>query len=173
MTKVAKDYEDVTVYKLDPDREQELLDAQRECTFMWTNKQGEPVGVIMSYLNAKGKIWLTAAQQRLRIPAVRRDPRTCICITSTGTSMGPGKTVTYKGTTIVHDTDNREVKDWFYRPFAEKLYAGAGQAKIDQFVQFLDSPARVVLEFTPTKKILYDGDKMAAATPEVRGAVDE
>ncbi len=173
MTEYAKDYEDVTVYGLDEDREQELLDAQRECTFMWTNKQGEPVGVIMSYLNAKGKIWLTAAEQRLRIPAVRRDPRTCICITSTGTKMGPGKTVTYKGTTVVHDTDNREVKDWFYRPFAEKLYGKDNKAKVDQFVQFLDSPARVVLEFTPTRKIVYDGDKMAAATPEVQGAATD
>lgn len=167
MAEYAEDYEDVTVYALDEDREAELQNKQRECVFMWTNKQGEPVGVIMSYLDAKGKIWLTAAEQRKRIPAVKRDPRTCICITSTGTDMGPGKTVTYKGTTIIHEKDNREVKDWFYRAFAEKLYGFAGSDRVDQFVQFLDSPARVVMEFTPTKKIVYDGDKMAAATPPV------
>ena len=48
------DYEDVTQYSLDEDREVELREKQRECTFMWTNKQGEPVGVIMSYLETSG-----------------------------------------------------------------------------------------------------------------------
>ncbi|MFN3231492.1 MAG: hypothetical protein ACE363_04955 [Alphaproteobacteria bacterium] len=164
----AKDYEDVTQYPLDEDRQQELRKKQRECVFMWTNKAGEPVGVIMSYLETDdGRIWLTGAEQRARFPAIKRDPRTCICITSTGTDMGPGKTVTYKGISVVHDKANREIKDWFYPAFARKLYGEVGEAKVEQFVQFLDSPARVVVEFIPTKKIVYDGEKMAAATPEI------
>ena len=36
----AEDYEDVTQYSLDEDRELELREKQRECTFMWTNRQG-------------------------------------------------------------------------------------------------------------------------------------
>lgn len=173
MADYAEDYEDVTQYPLDDDKEQELLDAQKECVFMWTNKAGEPVGVIMSYLNADGKIWLTAAEQRARIPATKRDPRTCVCVTSTGTDMGPGKTVTYKGTTVIHDKDDRKVKDWFYPAFSQKIRGQMGQEKVDQFVEFLDSPRRVVMEFTPNKKIVYDGAKMAAATPEIQGAFDK
>lgn len=37
--------------------------------------------------------------------------------------------------------------------------------RIQNFVDFLDTPARVLLEVTPTKKIAFDGDKMANATP--------
>ena len=164
----AKDYEDVTQYPLDEDREYELRDKQKECTFIWTNKAGEPVGVIMSYLDTEdGRLWLTGAEQRLRFPAVKRDPRTCIVISSAGTDMNAGKTVTYKGISVIHDKANRKIKDWFYPTFARKLYGDRGEAKVQQFVEFLDSPARVVMEFIPTKKIVYDGDKMAAATPEV------
>ena len=34
------------------------------------------------------------------------------------------------------------------------------------FVKFLDTPERVVLEFTPEMSIPFDGDKMAAGTAE-------
>lgn len=173
MADYAEDYEDVTQYPLDEDREAQLLAANKECTFMWTNKAGEPIGVIMSYLDHDGKIWLTASEQRARIPAVKRDPRSCVCITSAGTDMGPGKTVTYKGNTVIHDKDDRKIKDWFYRAFSEKLYAAVGPEKVDQFIQFLDSPRRVVMEFTPTKKIVYDGEKMAAATPAITGVFEK
>ena len=165
----AEDYEDVTQYPLDQSSEFELRDKQKECTFMWTNKAGEPVGVIMSYLDTgDGRLWLTGSEQRLRFPAIRRDPRTCVCISSAGTEMGPGKTVTYKGISVIHDKQNREIKDWFYPEFAKKLRGAENVAAVEQFVQFLDSPRRVVVEFIPTKKIVYDGAKMAAATPALQ-----
>ncbi|MFP6817288.1 MAG: hypothetical protein VB949_16690 [Pseudomonadales bacterium] len=34
----------------------------------------------------------------------------------------------------------------------------------DRFVRFLDTPERIVLEFTPEISIPFDGDKMAAGT---------
>ena len=141
------------------DREQELLSKQKECTFIWTNKAGDPVGVIMSYIFRDGKFWLTATRHRKRIPAILRDPRVCVVVTSTGTDMDTGKALTYKGTAVVHE--DRKVKDWFYPEFAEAIRV------IDPpeiFVEFLDTPDRVVIEVTPTKAITYDGDKMAAAT---------
>ena len=47
-------YEDVTVYTLDNEDEERMLKLQTECTFIWANKEGWPVGVIMSYVWAKG-----------------------------------------------------------------------------------------------------------------------
>ncbi len=164
----AEDYEDVTQYPLDEDREYELRQKQRECTFMWANKQGEPVGVIMSYLDSDdGRLWLTGSEQRARFFALKRDPRACVCISSAGTDMGYGKTVTYKGIAVVHDKADRKIKDWFYPKFAQKIRGEQGESRVKQFVEFLDSPRRVVVEFIPTKKIVYDGAKMAAATPEI------
>lgn len=167
MADYAEDYENVKQYTLDPDNEESLLKTQRELVFMWTTKAGEPVGVIQSYLYHDGKFWMTCAEFRKRVPAVRRDPRSAVCVTSTGTEMGPGKTVTYKGTTKVHDVDDRKIKDWFYRAFSENLWRDAGEGYVDRFVDYLDSPQRVVLEFTPGKRIGYDGAKMAAATKPI------
>ena len=36
--------------------------------------------------------------------------------------------------------------------------------KPELFVRFLDTPERIVLEFTPEMSIPFDGDKMAAGT---------
>jgi hypothetical protein len=156
-----ENYEDVTAYSLDGDVEERLLLAHNECTFIWSNKDGWPVGVIMSYVWRRGRFWLTASNQRARVNAVRRDPRVCVVVTSTGSPLPRNKTVTYKGTCIVHDT--AEVKAWFYPELARALW-GDNDAGRDTFVTFLDSPRRVVLEVQPTQRIGYDGAKMGAAT---------
>ena len=163
-----RDYEDVTVYGLDHEREQQLIEEQNECTFVWTTKDGSPMAVIMSYFEDGGKFWMTASGQRKRIPAIRRDPRVAVVITSPGTSMGGGKTVTYKGTARV--LDDAETKAWFYPRLAERLMTKWGPERVQEFAKMLDSPRRVIIEITPTTRVGYDGDKMAKATMEAREA---
>jgi hypothetical protein len=168
VNKYAENFEDVSQYTLDSDREYQLRKLQRECTFIWTNKDGEPIGVIMSYLDTDdGHIWLTGSEQRARFSAVKRDPRTCVVISSAGTEWGPGKTITYKGTSYVHDKDDRRIKDWFYPEFSRKLRGHISEAHVQQFMQLLDSPRRVVMEFIPTRKIVFDGDKKRVATQPI------
>ena len=70
MAEQPDSYEDLTQCGLDDDNEAELLQIQRECTFMWTNKKGEAFGVIMSFLPKDGKLWLTCAERRARVPAL-------------------------------------------------------------------------------------------------------
>ena len=163
MSEPADNYEDVTVFGLDDDDEAAMLDAQNECTFIWSNKEGWPVGVIMSYVFRDGKFWLTASSQRARISAVKRDPRVCIVVTSTGSSMQRNKTVTYKGTCKVLDDD--ETKAWFYPELAGAIRRDDADAAA-LFTKFLDSPRRVILEVEPTQRIGYDGAKMGKATAE-------
>ena len=167
-------YRDLTGYGLDRNREEELLRRQKECTFMWTNKSGEPVGVIMTFLAAKGKIWLAVTEQRARVAAVRRDPRTCIAISSAGLpDWGTGKTVTYKGTTKVHAHDSPVVAGWLFHDYVAKLNGEGNHERIDFMTSVLDIPERVVFEFTPGKRISYDGDRMAALTPGASGKFDD
>ena len=156
------DYEDLTECGLDDDLEQHLMEVQTECTFMWTNKAGEAFGVIMSYLPKDGRLWLTCAERRARVPALRRFPRASVCVNSTGTELGTGKTVTYKGECVVHDS--REIKDWFYPEFAARLRPDPDQA--EAFRQFLDSPGRVIIEFTPDYKLSFDSALMWVRSPE-------
>ena len=158
-----ENYEDVTVYGLDDDVEERLLLAHNECTFIWSNKEGWPVGVIMSYVWRDGKFWLTASSQRARISAVRRDPRVCIVVTSTGSPLPRNKAVTWKGTCVVRD--DQQTKDWFYLALATAI-RGQDPVQRDAFAEFLDSPRRVILEVTPTQRIGYDGAKMGRATAE-------
>ncbi len=162
-------YEDVTVYGLDPEREAQMIDEQNECTFGWVTKDGSPMAAIMSYFRTDdGKIWMTASGQRKRIPAIRRDARVVVTITSTGTSMRPGKTVTYKGIATVHDDD--ETKQWFYPRLAERLMGKYGPERVVEFATMLDSPRRVVVSIEPTVRVGYDGDKMSEATRKAREA---
>ena len=177
MTEQAINYDDVKQYRLDPDREEELVNTGGECTFIWANKSGHPLGVTTAYVPVKGKIWMTATRERVRIKAIARDGRSAIVITSKGTPMGGGKTVTYKGHTVIHE--DRETKLWMYSLLAagmasEEAYdqENAFTAGIDpeMFIRFLDTPERIVLEFTPEMSIPFDGDKMAAGTAQAYAA---
>ena len=116
---------------------------------------------------------MTATRERVRIKAIARDGRSSIVITSKGTPMGGGKTVTYKGHTVIHD--DQETKLWMYGLLAGGM-ASQGQSDegnaftsgIDpqMFIRFLDTPERIVLEFTPEMSIPFDGDKMAEGTAQ-------
>lgn len=156
MNERLHDYEQVSVYGLDDDAREALLAAHAECVFNWSTRDGWPVGVIMSYLWKDGRFWLTAGAHRHRIEAVRRDPRVSIVVTSTGTKLGAGKSITAKGRCTVHE--DAETKRWFYPEFSRHLYPDPKAA--EPFARFLDSPLRVVLEVVPEKWITYDGTKM-------------
>ena len=100
------------------------------------------MGVIMSCYWSDGRMWLTACANRHRVAAIRRDPRCSLVVTSSGTKLGAGKSVTMKGRCIVHE--DSETKDWFYPRFASHL--NPDPAGAEEFRQRLDSPLRVVLE---------------------------
>lgn len=169
MTKQSINYDDVKQYRLDPEREKELVNTAGECVFIWANRSGHPIGVITAYVPVKGKIWMTATKERVRIKAIARDPRSSVVMTSKGTPMGGGKTVTYKGHTVIHD--DPKTKLWMYSLLAAGMTARSDDGNaftkgLDpaMFIRFLDTPERVVLEFTPEMSIPFDGDKMATGT---------
>ena len=150
-----------------------MVQSAGECTLIWAIKAGHPFGVTTAFVAAKGNIWMTATRKRVRIKAIARDGRSSIVITSTGTPMGGGKTVTYKGHTIIHD--DPETKHWMYNLLALGMVAAGHKdpdnaftscIDPDMFVRFLDTPERIVLEFTSEMSIPFDGDKMAQGTAE-------
>ena len=169
MSEHPENYEDVSVYDLDASDEEALLLAHNECTFIWANKEGWPVGVIMSYVWRNGCFWLTATSQRARISAVRRDPRVSICVTSTGSPLPRNKTITWKGTCEV--LDDAETKAWFYPELSAALQSDPKRR--EYFQKFLDSPRRIILKVTPTQRIGYDGVKMGRATADWMARLEE
>lgn len=154
-------YEDVTTYRLSPEREQELLHKQIECNFIWTNREGHGMGVIMNYVARDGSIWLTATRQRPRIKALQRDPRATVVISSMGTDMGPGKQITYKGRVVLHE--DQATKDWFYPALAE-IISPYPAPTVEAAMAYLDTPLRLVIELIPEMTLAFDGDSIAEAS---------
>ncbi|MEN3952098.1 pyridoxamine 5'-phosphate oxidase family protein [Iodidimonas sp. SYSU 1G8] len=163
-------YDSVKGYTLDEDAERQLIEAQNECTFMWSTKEGWPVGVIMSYVFHEGCFWLSVSSLRVRVQAVERDPRVSISITGKGVDVPGGRSLTYKGTCEV--LRDRETIDWFLPALAKRLRWGDEEAQ-KLFVKLNDTPNRRVLKVTPVKRIGYDGQKMRKATEEAVAAGKE
>lgn len=161
MTDTPFNYDNVRGYTLDGDAERELVEAQNECTFMWSTRDGWPVGVIMSYVFEHGVFWLSVSSLRVRVQAVERDPRCSIAITSKGVSVPGGRSLTYKGTCEV--LKDQATIDWFLPALARRLRPGDASAQ-ELFYQLNNTPNRRVLKFTPLKTIGYDGQKMRRAT---------
>lgn len=159
------DYEDVSVFELSNDREERLLTTQTECTFMWTNSAGEPVGVIMNYVWHAGRFWLTATRRRKRIAAIEARPRVAIAVSSRGTNIGISQSLTYKGTAVLHEDD--ETQQWFYAALAAAVRPGEPD-KQEAFAAHLDTPGRVVIEVVPDARIGFDSESMFANGPAGR-----
>jgi general stress protein 26 len=155
-------YEDVSVFVLDDARERRLLDAQTECTFMWTTDSGAPVGVIMNFLERDGRFWLTCTRRRKRVAAIETRPRVAIAVTSRGTDIGVSQAVTYQGNATVHDSD--EVKSWFYPALAARVRPDSSEQQA-AFVHHLDTPGRVVIEIVPGRRIGFDSERMFKNSP--------
>ena len=155
-------YEDVSTFHLDEQREHTLHEAQTECTFMWTTRDGDPVGVIMNYVLRDGRFWVTCTRRRKRVAAVEARPRVAICVSSRGTDIGVSQSVTYKGDAVVHDSD--DVKQWFYPALAARVRPES-TAHQEAFVEHLDTAGRVVIEIRPTERIGFDAEKMFKNSP--------
>ena len=155
-------YEDVSTFALDDEREHVLHAAQTECTFMWTTKEGDPVGVIMNYLERDGSFWLTCTRRRKRVAAVEARPRVAMAVSSRGTNIGVSQAVTYKGDAIVHDDD--ATKAWFYPALAARVRPESAERQ-EAFVHHLDTPGRVVIEIRPTARIGFDAENMFKNSP--------
>ena len=112
-------YEEVHVYPIDPEVQEQLLNKQNELSFIWGPKDHWAVGVLMSYVWRHGSFWVTATSQRKRIAAIRRDPRVSVTVSSVGTDLGPSKGVTAKGRCTIHE--DQTTKDWFYPAMGELL----------------------------------------------------
>jgi general stress protein 26 len=155
-------YEDVSTFALAGEREATLLNAQTECTFMWTTKDGDPVGVIMNFVWHDGRFWVTCTRRRKRVAAVEARPRVALAITSRGTDIGVSQAVTYKGDAVIHDDD--ATKAWFYASLAARVRPESAERQA-AFVHHLDTPGRVVIEITPTGRIGFDSESMFANSP--------
>ena len=160
MPERLEDFEDVSVYAIEPERRETLLARGKECAVTWSTQDGWPVGVMHIYLFRKGRFWVTCTEQRKRVAALRARPRSSIICAFEGE-----QTITAKTMATVHEPGSDQ-ESWFFADLAELvLPTVAGpiqQGGVDGFVSRLKSENRVIIEFEPVKWITFDGRRVGA-----------
>ena len=166
------DHEIVSIYPFNDQEVDDLMTRSMECVLMWATKDGWPVGVTHAFVWHDGKIWMTFAEHRHRTAAIRRDNRVSVNVSSMGYRGNvspdlPGGAITFKGTGEFFDDD--ETKKWFYTALSQKLNPDNPTGE-EFFYNLLDSPLRIILAVTPTKKIMYNSRTAGA---HMAGTIDE
>ena len=66
MTTRKSDYHDVRDLGVDEEKRELLYEAQTECSVVWTNREGWPVGVMQRFVWRDGRFWATCTAERKR-----------------------------------------------------------------------------------------------------------
>ena len=160
MTEKLEDFEDVSVYTIDAEQRDALLQRGHEAAIVWSTRDGWPVGVMHIYIWRDGSFWVTCTQKRKRVPALRKRPQSSVIV-----AFEDEQTITAKTLATVHEP-GIEHEGWFFRALAERVLAGQPQAVQDEgvegFVRRLESENRVIIQFEPVKWITFDGRRVKA-----------
>jgi general stress protein 26 len=114
------------------------------------------VGVVISFMEANGTLWLTSVEGRAQTRAVAADPHVSVIVSNAGTALEGRRMIALRGTCYLHR--DADTKAWFFPLFAAKLAPGGEEA----FVQLMDSPKRVIFEVRPVAVALsHDSRQMA------------
>ena len=166
------DHEMVSIYPFNDDEVDQMMTTASEAVLMWGTKDGWPVGVTHAFVWHEGKIWITFSEHRHRTAAIRRDNRVSVNVSSQSYPEGasqdlPGGAITFKGTGEFFQDE--ETKKWFYTALSKKGNPDNKEGE-DFFYSLLDSPLRIILAVTPTKKIMYNAK---TAGKHMAGVADE
>jgi hypothetical protein len=134
------DLENLKGTHLDKADQGELLSAQTECTFIFSDENGHPCGVVMSFFEQDGVFWLTAVEGRHQVKGLDRDPHCSIVVSSAGSGLPGRRMLSIRGEGTVHRDD--ETKQWFLDQFTTRLQPTDPVS----WRKLLDSPKRVVFE---------------------------
>ncbi|TFV81230.1 hypothetical protein E4P40_16540 [Blastococcus sp. CT_GayMR20] len=150
------DLENLKGTHLDKADQGELLTAQTECTFIFSDAEGHPCGVVMSFFEEDGVFWLTAVEGRHQVKGLDRDPRCSIVVSSAGSGLPGRRMLSIRGEGTVHRDD--ETKQWFLDQFTTRLQPTDPVS----WRKLLDSPKRVVFEVQVTSVLAsHDQRKIA------------
>jgi hypothetical protein len=158
MTQPLRDLDDVSAFKLSEQGRERLFELTSECIVCWTNSSGWPVGMPHSFVWSDGKFWVHTTTKRARVKALTARPESCVVVTSKGTEMR-GAMVTAKTRATVHHGD-RDLVRWLLPLFFDRVGMGPDAQSRAQLMELFDTPARVVIEFSPVETFTYSAVEM-------------
>ncbi len=168
----TREHEIVSIYPFTGEEVDRLMENAGEAVLMWSTRDGWPVGVTHAFVWRDGKVWLTFAAHRHRAPAIRRDNRVSVNVSSQSYPRDadrdlPSGAITFKGTAEFFDDD--AAKAWFYPALARKV-SPSNEAFEQFFRELLDTPLRTILAVTPVKRIMYNA---GMANRHMAGTISE
>ncbi|WP_411732761.1 pyridoxamine 5'-phosphate oxidase family protein [Paeniglutamicibacter sp.] len=147
--------EDLRGLGLGRDSRSELIGAQTECTFVFTNEDGWASGVVMSFIEFDGSFWFTAVEGRGHVRGVEKDPRVSMVVSNAGTGLPGRRMLSMRGTAIIHRDPATKAR------FLELFAARHQPDDPGSFIRLLDSSNRVVIQFHPAAgAVSHDSTKM-------------
>ena len=160
MSEKLEDFEDVSLYEIDGERRESLLEGGGEAAVVWSTSEGWPVGVMHIYFWREGSFWVTCTEERKRVPALRERPQSSVIV-----AFEDEQTVTAKTLATVHGPGS-EHEGWFFTALAERVLVGQPEAVrregVPGFVRRLVSESRVIIQLEPVKWISFDGRRVKA-----------
>ena len=152
----VEDNEDLSGATLSRAGQSELLAVQSECAVVFAGEGGWPSGVVMSFVEIDGALWLTSVEGRAQTRAIAADPRVSIIVSNAGTALEGRRMLALRGMCTLHR--DAEAKARVFGPFAAKLAPGGEAA----FIALMDSPKRVIFEVQVVAVSLsHDSRRMA------------
>lgn len=142
-TAAGKDIEDLRGARLAGAPRQALLDEQTECTFCFTDENGAPGAVVLSFRWDGRAFWFTSVGGRAQVRAVERDPRVCIVVSNAGTASEGRQMLAQQGRAVIH----RDLAA--YRDQLTALARRLAPSSPEKFLALLSSPGRLLIEVVP------------------------
>lgn len=150
------DLEDLRSARLGQAGIAELLETATEATLVFASEEdGWPQGVVVSFLQVQGSLWVTAVEGRGHTRGLRQDPRATLVVSSTGTTLAGRRMVALRARAIVHG--DPAVRQRILPLLAARLAPGDPEAML----RLLDTERRVVIELTePDVVVSHDSRRI-------------
>lgn len=140
---------------MSPEEVRAHLEAGREMFMSHLTRDGFPMVTVQFYCLVDGEIWSTTVRGRVKAKALRRDPRTCLCISNGSRSVAEVKAVSIKARAEV--IEDRAVVERVCRAHAERYFTD--ERAREAFFRTLFTPNRLAIRFVPEKVISWDSTK--------------
>lgn len=137
--------------QLSKEEQQQLLEAGREVFVTHLTKEGFPMVTVHVYCLIDGVFWSTTVKGRVKASALKRDPRSGLCISTSGLDLPFGGGMTLKARAEV--IEDRATVEKVCLAHGKRYYASSKAQEL--FCNSLFTPNRVALKFDIDKIVSW------------------
>jgi len=137
--------------QLSPVEQRQLLEAGREMFLTHLTGAGFPMVTVHVYVIMDGVLWSTSVKGRVKERALRKDPRSGVCISSAGLDLPFAGAMTLK--TRVEIVEDRDVVERVCQEHGRRYYSSPRGQEL--FAGSLFTPNRVAMRFTIDKVVSW------------------